>query len=1039
MRSKFKWIFTLIVAFVMQFSFAQEKTVSGVVSDALGPLAGANVVVKGTNKGTTTNFDGGYTIRASQGDVLVVSYAGMDSVSIVIGSGSTYNAKLQEGLELKEVVVVAYGVQKKEAVTGAISTLTSDVIDNQQVTSPLKALQGTVSGVTMVNQGGQPGTNPEIRIRGFSSLTAEAGPLYVVDGTPYNGNINSISQDQIESITVLKDASSASLYGSRGANGVILITTKRGKRNTAPKINLRSQIGFSDLAVGLHDRIGTEDLMKLTWEAIKNSNLDAGQDVVTASSNASSQLIDRLGYNPYGVSNPIGVDGQLINGAKLLWETDWQDEILRKSAIRTNHSFDISGGDDKTTYFLSLDYLNEDGPVVTSDFERITSRLNVDSQLKDWLKIGMSSGVSFSNSGNPDQTSGSTTQSIGWIYSLSSIYPLYQRDQNGSLVYDQNGGVQYDFGNGSIPGQSVNSVRPVNGGENAVANLYLGDEQRKRTSLLTSGYAEVRLFDFLTYKGRLGYENFMFDSYSFNDDLYGAASSVGGRVNQTRNITTTLNATNGLYFNKKINNHNISLDAITEAYSLKIDQFQAQGTGFLPGVQNLNGSTVPEGVSGTIIEERINSYLGRLGYNYNEKYFAEFSARTDGSTRFDKDVRWGSFYSVGGSWIISREAFLNESKFVNYLKLRASYGELGNSNLGTNYFPYQSLYSTGWNNEGNPGLLLSGLADINIKWEKTASTSIGLDYGILNNRITGSIDYYNKKSIDLILNKPLATSLGVQDITTNIGSVKNSGFEFVINTKNISTDNFVWNTSLNLSKNTNEILSLVDENGIDRGSKRWEVGRSIFDFYIAEWAGVDPADGKAMWYEDVLDVNGNVVGQQTTKVYADATRKFFGTSLPDFEGGFSSYLKYRQFDLNLIFNFSVGAQILDTDYSGITNSFSRPGANAHPDVFDRWQNPGDVTDYPRLTIDNNDSNARSTRYLFDNDYLRLKSLTLGYSLPSELLSRTGIDNVRLFIQADNVLTFQSHKGIDPEQSFDGTTNRRSPQYRTFTTGVKVSF
>jgi len=1040
MRSKFKWIFALLLAFSMQFSFAQEKTITGVVTENGMPLPGVSVVVKGTTNGTQTDFDGKYSIKASAGQVLEFTFLGFKAQSVTIGASSSVNIVMAEdSTELGEVVVVAYGTQKREAVTGSIGTISADVIGNQQVTSPLKALQGTVAGVSMITAGGQPGSNPEIRIRGFASLTAGAGPLIVVDGAPFNGNINTISQDQIESLSVLKDGASASLYGSRGANGVIIITTKRGKKNSAPRINIRSQVGVSDLAVGLHDRLGTEQNMKLTWEAIRNTNMDLGQSSTTAASNASTQLIDRLGYNPYGVANPIDASGQLVPGAQLLWETDWQRELTRRTMLRTNHSFDISGGDDKTTYFLSVDYLKEDGPVITSDFERITTRLNVDSQINDWLKVGLNSSFSYSNSSNPDQTSGSTTQAIGWIYSLSSIYPLYRRDAAGALALDANGNTQYDFGN--FTGQSVNATRPVNGGENAVANIYLGKERQRRTSYLGSAFAEAKIFESLTFKTRVNYENFLFDSFSFDDDLFGAAALVGGRVTQARNITSTLNAINGLHFNKSFGNHNLAADAIIEAYTLTVDNMSAQGTGFLPGLANLGSSTVPESVSGSVSMERINSYLGRLNYNYNDKYFVEGSVRRDGSTRFDRDVRWGTFFSAGGGWIISKESFLQDSKFISFLKLRGSYGELGNQDLGTNYFPYQSLFGSGWNNEGIPGVLLSGVSDINLKWEKTAQVSVGLDFGFFNDRLSGSFDYYKKSSVDLILNKPLVDSFGVpgNTITTNIGKVDNTGYELVLNSVNIDTKDFTWKTNINISKNTNEVKKLVDENPILTGTKQWEVGRSIYDFFIQEWAGVDPADGGAMWFKDITDGAGNVTGRETTKQYDQATRYYQGSSLPDFEGGFTSNMRYKNFDLNLIFNFSVGGQILDTDYSSLMNGFSSPGGNAHPDNLNRWQNPGDITDVPRLIVGNNNDAAQSNRFLFDNDYLRLKSLTLGYNLPADMVKNVGFSNVRFFVQADNVVTFQSHKGIDPEQSFGGTTARRSPQFRTVSTGVTLSF
>jgi TonB-linked SusC/RagA family outer membrane protein len=1042
MRSKFKWIFTLLLAFSMQFSFAQEKTVTGVVTENGMPLPGVSVMVKGTSTGTQTDIDGKYAVNASVGQVLVYSYLGFKSQAVTIGVSNSINVVMvEDAFGLDAVVVVAYGTAKKEAIVGAVSSISADVIGNQQVTSPLKALQGTVAGVSLITAGGQPGNNPEIRIRGFSSLTAGAGPLIIVDGAPFNGNINTISQDQIESLTVLKDAASASLYGSRAANGVIIVTTKRGKKNQAPRVNFRSQVGMSDLAVGLHPRLGTEDTMKLNWEAARNRNLDLGQSGTTANANASGELIDLLGYNPYGVANPINNSGQLADGAQLLWETDWQGEMLRKTAMRTNHSFDISGGDDKTTYFMSVDYLNEDGPVITSDFERITTRLNIDSQVTDWLKVGMNSSFSYSNSNNPDQTSGSTTQSITWIYALSSIYPLYQRDGNGALALDQFGNRQYDFGFGGT-GQAVNSTRPVFGGENAVANFYLGKERLRRTNYLGSVFAEAKILKNLSFKTRVNYENFGFNSFEFNDDLFGAAASVGGRTRIIRNSTTTLNAVNGLHFNDNFGNHSLSADAIIEAYELNVDTFNASGTGFLPGVSNLDGATSPESIGSVVNVERINSYLGRVNYGYSDKYFAEVSARRDGSTRFERSVRWGTFFSAGGGWIISKENFLKDNKYVTFLKLRGSYGELGNQNLGTNYFPYQSLYNLGFNNEGNPGVLIDGVSDVAIQWEKTAQVSVGLDYGFFNDRLSGSIDYYRKNSIDLILNKPLPGSIGVTSINTNIGEVENRGVEILVNSVNVKTKDFTWTTSINVSKNTNEIKRLVTDNPIIRGVQQWEVGKSIYDFFIVEWAGVDPADGAGMWFRNVKDANGVITGRETTKDYNLAqadSRGYFGSALPDFEGGFTSNFKYKNFDLNLIFNFSVGGQILDTDYSSLMNGFSSPGEAAHPDNLDRWQNPGDISRIPRLTSGQNNDNGTSTRFLFDNDYMRLKSLTFGYNLQSDALKTVGLNNVRLFVQADNVFTLQSHPGIDPEQAFNGVTGRRSPQFRTVSSGITLSF
>ncbi|WP_456438635.1 SusC/RagA family TonB-linked outer membrane protein [Psychroserpens sp.] len=1053
MKLKLTWLMTLFMAFVMQFSFAQEKTITGTVtSSAEGlPLPGVNVIVKGTSRGVQTDFDGNYSIKASEGETLVFSFVSMKSAEMLVGSSSTIDLAMAEDVAaLDEVIVVAYGTQKKEAVVGAISTISAKTIETQQVTSPLRALQGAVAGVNLITAGGQPGSAPQIRIRGFASINSAQGPLIVLDGSPFNGNLNTISQDQIESITVLKDASSTSLYGSRGANGVILVTTKKGKLGKGAKITFRTQYGLSNPAVGLHDLVGTEDNLKLSWQAIRNNNqYTLGQNASVAGLNASNQLIGNLGYNPYNVANPIDANGNLVPGANLLWETDWEDELIREDVPRINHNLSISGGSDKTTYFFSLDYLKEDGPVITSDFERISTRLNLETQVNDWLKVGVNTSYSRSTSGNPNQVGTSTTQAIGWIYNVSSIFPAYARDGAGNLVNDASGNIFYDAGNGNGRplGQPLNATRNINGGENILASILLGSESELRTNYVGNGFAEVTFLKNFKFNSRVSFENYMLDTHSFDDDIIGAASGVGGRVSKVRNLTTTLNAIQALNYSSSFGNHNLSVDAIMEAYSLDLDTFRAQATGLLPNQEELGDAANPEGSGGIRISERLNGYLGRVAYNYDNKYFVEGSIRRDGSSKFGSDFRWGTFYSVGASWAISNESFMDNIDAISYLKLRGSYGELGN-NAGIGQFPYQFVFQgANANNivlspvEGIPTLLPPvDLPDPALVWEKTASTNIGIDFNIFNGAFSGSVDYYSKESIDLLYNVPAVNSTGVRTVFTNNGAVKNSGWEFSLNSQIFNKEDFGWSVGANFSLDKNEITELPQDEFIN-GSKLWKEGNSLFDFYIDEWAGVDPATGDALWYRDVLAADGvTVIGRDVTNDNSLATQYETGkSSLPDVQGGFNTNVRYKQFDLSVLFNFSLGAYLYDSDYSGLISGFATLGSGAHPDNFQAWQQPGDVTDFPRLTTANNNFNARSTRFLYKNDYVRLKALTLGYNIPTNGIERTGISKIRLFLQADNLFTWQSHEGIDPEQSFAGTTANRSPLQKTVTTGVIVEF
>lgn len=1049
---KLKNYYLIIVFFVscIASSLAQEKNISGKVVDGNNlPLPGATVIIKDSSSGTSTDFDGNYSIKAKAGETLIISFVGYATKEITVGTSSKIDVRLQEDAEsLEEVVIVAYGAQTRKSVVGAITVVSSDVIENQQVIDVTSALQGSVPGVNIISGGGQPGNNPTIRIRGVSSINASASPLIILDGAPFNGNINTISADQIESINVLKDASSTSLYGSRGANGVILITTKKGKLNAAPTVSFRSTVGIANQAVDMHDITDTDTFTKYTWEAMRNaSQYEDGNTVADAADFATNNLIPTLGYNPYGVDNPVGTNGELITTDKL-WDTDWTDLLINNAAVRKEHALAISGGSENTTYYFSGNYLDQEGSVNTSDFQRVTTRLTVDSKVNDWLSAGLSTFYSTSRQSVPDQDGTLFTSTIQWRNNLSSYYPLYRRDANGALVLDASGDKIYDYGNTS-GGQPVNAARPQYQGENIVGSLYLYDNITKRDNFTANAYARIQIIENLSFKTQISYEKYILDTYEYNHNEFGVAASVGGRVDQDRDFTTTRNIINAFNYNKTFGNHNFSVDAIHEAFERNNDELGAQGVGFLPDVKVLNGSTTPESISGAFTDETLESYLARLSYNFNKRYYLEGSFRTDGSSRFAQPVRWGNFFSVGGSWVISDENFLADSNTVNLLKLRASYGELGNNRtliddgtgtLVADYFPYLSLFDTGENELDNTGVLLGLVTDPFLTWEKTSSTNIGLDFSLFKNTIYGSVDYYTKESVDLIYDQPLAISTGNESIKRNIGALKNYGLEVALNANIINRDNFTWTSSLNFSFDNNEITELTQESFIN-GTKRWEVGKSLYEFYMAEWAGVNPDNGYAMWYVDVLDTDGNPTGEQTTtEDYADASRNYVGkSSLPDVIGGFNNSFSYKNFDLNVLFNFSFGAYVYDSVYAGLFGNFESAGGPGTVDLADRWQQPGDVTDVPLLLQSQNDFNSRSDRFLFKNDYARLKALTFGYTLPSSAVERFGISRMRFFFQGDNLLTFQSHKGIDPEQSLAGTTDNRSYNQKIFSFGINLDF
>ena len=1027
----------LTIALLLPFTLTGQQNikVTGVISDEYGiPLPGATVIEVGTVNGVSTDFDGNYTIEVLEGATLEYSYVGYQAQSMLADALNPINISLLPANELEEVVVVAYGTQSKQSIVGSVAVISESDIQAQPATTITQAIQGSVPGINIINTGGVPGTNPTIRIRGIGSINASAAPLIIVDGAPFNGNLNSIAQEQVESISVLKDASSTSLYGSRGANGVIIVTTKSGNRETPTRISLNSVFGNSNMATPMHDLLNIEDYTKFFWEAFRNKEMNSNKlTPEAAGAAASSNLISALSYNPYGVDQPVDAQGNLNETPA--WDTDWKSAILKRNAYKKQHGLSISGGSKKTSFYIGSNYIKEQGQVKTTFFERFATRLNVDTDVSEYIKSGLNVSYSVSKQNAPNQSGTSFSNSIQWIYTVPSYYPLYRREADGTLYKDAGGLTQFDYGNNSK--QIVNGVRPALSNENGLGALINNEILNNRTYVSMNGYLKIKLFSELNFKSNIFYERATLDNFRYTHNKFGAASSVQGRVSQDRNYFTTINAIQTINYNNSFGFHTLSADAIFESYQLKQDLLNAQGTGYLPNVKVLNGSTVPENVGGAINEERILSAISRFSYNYDNTYFAEISFRRDGSTKFSKNTRWGNFYSFGGSWILSNESFVDNISWIDYLKLKFSYGELGNNrNIG--FFPYLQVFDTGYNQLDNTGVISSQFVDPNLTWEKTALLNFGTEFTLFEGKLQGSIEYYSKKSIDLIYNKPLAISTGNKSIKTNIGAVKNSGIEFSFNSLVIKKDDFSLDLGINFSFDKNEINELTQDEFIN-GTKKWKVGKSLYDFFIQEAAGVDPVDGFQMWFKDVLTPEGEPTGERvTTKEYADATRYYLDkSSLPKMVGGFNTKISFKNFDLSTLINFSFGSYVYDSVYASLMNGFESPGRNGHPDLKNRWQKPGDQTSVPLFLNEQNDFNAISSRFLFKNNYIRVRGLNLGYTFNENWMENYKIKGLRLYLQGDNLLTFQSHKGIDPEQELSGMTNNRSHQMKTISLGVNL--
>lgn len=1034
-----------VLMFIAITAMAQERTITGTVTSKEDGLPIPGVTIKAVNGsgGAQTDGNGKYSIKVTPStNSLQFSYLAYISTTLNLPASGVLNVSLSpEANTLQDVniVQVAYGTQRKQDVVGSLTTVSATQLQKQQVTSVTQGLQGLATGVLVINGSGQPGTNPTIRIRGVASVNASAEPLIVLDGLAYSGSINSIGPNDVESMTVLKDAAATSLYGSRAANGVILITTKRGKNGEAA-INAYANYGVSSRAVDEYKYVSSEDYMKLAWEAQKNYATSLG--IANPGQYASTNLITGtantygLKYNPYNVANPIDANGNLVPGASLLWDTDWAKEGSNSAIRRKNVGLNIQGGSDKFRYFLSTDYLDQDGAVKNSNYNRLTTRFNGDANLRSWLKVGLNSSLAASKNNSPSQSGSAFSNAVQFARIVSSIYPLYRRDNNGGLVLDATGAPIYDFG-GSVSGQAFNSGRPAAANTNAIALQQLDKNTSEAIQSSLNAYTEVLFTDYLKFRSNVGINRNIGSTLVYANPLLGDAAPVGGRVTRGRNLLTDWTWNNMLSFDKSFGKHRLGAIASTEAYDYKSETLSAGTTGFpAPGLYEVSPGSTKETASSGTVRRRIESYFARATYNYDSKYFLEGSIRRDGSTRFASDKRWGTFYSVGGSYVISNESFMANQKVFDYLKLRASYGEIGNEGL-TSSFPYINSFSTGYNDITNPGVYLTTLGNPDITWEKQGTFNVGLDFAVLKNRISASIEYYNKNTFDLLFSRPLPNSSGFTAIDDNVGKIKNQGFEFTIDSKNL-TGAFKWSTNLNIATLKNRITALP-QNFIISGTKRLEVGVPLYDFYTYEWAGVNPDNGKPQWYAD--DPN-NPGGTIIVNAIATARRSLQGSALPKVTGGLTNTFEYKGFDLSALFNFSLGGKILDSDYISLMHGFSNVGAALSTDILNRWTTPGQVTDVPALKFGNSDYGSASTRHLFSGDYLRLRNVTFGYTLPKSVIEKTKnvVKSMRFYVQGDNFWTLSKLKqGADPETSIDGVTSQSSATFKTFTFGLNVGF
>jgi len=1031
---------------------AQTRQITGTVKarEDGSPIPGANVTVKGTTIGAITGTDGRYMINVPQNaTILVFSFIGMVNQEVLIEGRTTIDVVLETSMvSVDEVVVIAYGTATKTAYTGSAEVVKSDQIVKIQTASAAKALEGVAAGVQVTGGIGQPGSSANIRIRGIGSVNASSSPLYVVDGAPYDGALNSINTNDIESISVLKDATSAALYGARGANGVIIITTKKGSAGQST-INFRATVGTVNRAVPEYDRVDVKDYYELMWEGWYNALVIASKftpenAAATASGNTTSGLVNKLGgYNSYNVANDqlVGLDGKLNPNARLLYYDDWNENLAR-TGIRQDYNISLSGGNEKSKYYASVANLNEEGMVKWSYFKRLTGRVGAESQVKKWLKMdaALSGGTSKLQGFLAEGTY--TTNPFYYGRLMGPIYPIWQRDINGDIILDGNGDRMFDLGGGTSIYKWAGHTRPYAPNSNLMLTLPMDERSTALNNFSARLGTEISFLK--DFKFRVSYNTDLSNYFltTYQNYLYADAEAVKGRSTKEYRKVISYTMNEILTWTKTLGSHRVSLLAGHENYEYTWSNVYATRTGFTIPTTELVAASVAEGNSSSSDEYSIEGYLFRGDYNFADKYYVSGSFRTDGSSRFYSDVRWGNFWSLGGSWRITQERFMENLPWINDLKLKASFGEQGNDDIGT-YYGWQSLFSISGRNNGNyNGALHSQLENKKLQWEKNSNLNVGLDFSFLD-RISGTVEYFIRNSSNLLFSVPLPQSTGISSNWQNIGSMSNKGIEATLGIDILKGNLLKWNLEINATSYKNKITKMpLGTDGkpqeIVSGTKKLSEGHSIYDFWLREFAGVDSEDGSILFYKDIKDEEGEVTGRETTKDQNAASYYYVGSSIPKVYGGITNTISVKGFELSALVTYSLGGDFYDSNWASLmhTGAF---GSHWSSDILNRWQKKGDITDVPRLQNNYTAATAASSRYLIDASYLSLRNVTLSYRIPVSISQKLDMSALNVFVSGDNLGLLCKRKGMDPQQSFAGTADFTYVPSRIVSVGLNLTF
>ena len=1045
---------------------AQTQKVTGVViSEEDGqPVVGASVLVKGTTLGTITDVDGNFNLSnvPSSAKTLQISYIGMQTQEVAIKPKLKIVLKSDTEV-LDEVIVTAYGTSTKGTFTGSASVMKADKIEKRQVSNVSNALAGAVAGVQILSDNGQPGESAKVRIRGVGSINAGMEPLYVVDGVPYDGDLSSINSADIETMTVLKDAASTALYGARGANGIIMITTKRGTSGKA-RINFDAKWGANSRAIKTYDVMTSpKNYIETAYQSIYNSQISLGYSPEDANIRANkilpSEASGGLGYQVYTTAPGellVGSNGKLNPNATLGYSDgqyyytpdNWADETFQNN-LRQEYNLSASGGSDKGTYYFAFGYLDDQGVISGSGFKRLNGRFKGDYKLYSWLKIGANVSYVNTESRYPgDQDANATASSGNAFYianNMAPIYPLYVRGADKQILLN-NGRKVYDYGDG----QSTNFSRSFMSIANPSGDLIYNKREYLSDVINANWFAEITPITGLTISARYGLNIDNTRQNEMGNAYMGQSASYGGTAYQAAIRTYGFDqqyVANYQFALKDV--HHFDVTAGYDGYSYEYTLLEGSGQNLYNPESFYLGNVIDKfTIGGKKDLYSTKGFFGRVNYSYNDTYFGNVSYRRDASSRFAPENRWGNFWSASVAWMLTRESFMEDITWVNMLKFKASFGQQGNDDilypgvlLEKNYYPWLDQYKmTGANGTFADGTLLyKGNPDIT--WETSTSYNIGADFGLFNNKLNGSIEYFGRKSKDMLYNRPTAGSLGYTAVPMNVGSMTNSGVEIDLNYQIMANKKFNWSVNLNATFVKNKINKLhPDLNGklIDSDDRIYEEGESMYRMYLVDYAGVDEKTGEALYW--AKDDNGNAI---KTSEYSTAENYKVATDdmMPTVYGGLGTTFEAYGFDASIQLSYQLGGKIYDTGYRRLMHggASSSAGWNWHKDIYNAWTPENPTSNIPRLNASDKYTNSASTRWLTSSDYLSINNITVGYTLPQQLVKKVMLDKVRVYFTADNVALISARKGLDPRQSYISATTALYTPIRTISGGISLTF